>query len=451
MDASQQPNSFTHTSAPGVVHNRPTDAGYPVDVYGAFASSSAANNVGLRPSYNSNPGYAIQDGYYLPPAPASNSSDTRLSNHARAEHTPFNQQRDRPQPTFDAGQYPHAPAAPSPMAGDPQMPMAGNPQILHANPPVNQHLYADYPYAAFDQSTSHYAPPRPPRRENGPGPSHAKSEKQSTVSSDDGPPNSFLHRVIDTLRSATLSEVVPIATLFGAALVHHFRHRRSDRLVPYQAQPWVKHAKNAVFAYNCYGFAKNNNFFKPRQRSITSTARSLDVDGTRDLQADSGDWMAPGLLHSIVSSLFRSKSAMDLPKSSNSLVDDFDSSWAVPRLIAENYYNYVYRDSASLHNAKAVILGGAAAIKALYEFNAPANQRMRDDEPANTQEHLVLGMALAEVNHLLACKAESAVLNDDDTLETVGKIALATIIKIKIDEERAYQTVTTEKRGANWR
>ncbi|KAJ1748921.1 hypothetical protein LPJ79_004157 [Coemansia sp. RSA 1821] len=200
--------------------------------------------------------------------------------------------------------------------------------------------------------------------------------------------NSFVNRVMDSLRNVSLSEVLPVATLFGAVLTHHLHHRKSKELVPYQMPRWVKYAKNAVFAYHCYGFAKTNGFIKSTPRNIHSTSRGIEFDHTQTLPEDmdrSLDYdvnpqsMATGLLQDIVTSLFRSKASMDLP--ANRGMQDFDNSWAVPRLVAENYFNYVYYDHASLHNANAIVLGGAAAIKALQSQDSATDLQRQGMQP----------------------------------------------------------------------
>ncbi|KAJ2630768.1 hypothetical protein H4R22_002440 [Coemansia sp. RSA 1290] len=257
---------------------------------------------------------------------------------------------------------------------------------------------------------------------------------------------------MDSLRNVSLSEVLPVATLFGAVLTHHLHHRKSKELVPYQMPRWVKYAKNAVFAYHCYGFAKTNGFIKSTPRNIHSTSRGIESDHTQTLPEDmdrSLDYdvnlqsMATGLLQDIVTSLFRSKASMDLP--ANRGMQDFDNSWAVPRLVAENYFNYVYYDHASLHNANAIVLGGAAAIKALQSQDSATGKIVYDGKTLPyTQEHLLLDLALSEANQLLLSKSETCALGDDDTLEYVGKIALATIIKIKMDEEAAGHCIDQE-------
>ncbi|KAJ2850127.1 hypothetical protein IWW36_002126 [Coemansia brasiliensis] len=283
---------------------------------------------------------------------------------------------------------------------------------------------------------------------------HTQSERPNVDTQKPEPStmNSFVNRVMDSLRNITLSETLPIATLFGAVLMHHLHHRKSKELVPYQTPRWVKYAKNAVFAYHCYGFAKNNGFIKSTPRNIRSASREVELNPMqnspevmdRSLEYNvSPQSMATGLLQGIVTSLFRSKATMELTASPG--IQDFDNSWAVPRPVAENYYHYVYYDHASLHNANAILLGGAAAIKALRSQDSVTGKITYDGKilPYN-QEHLLLDLALSETNQLLLSKSEVCALGDDDTLEYVGKIALATIIKIKMDEETASSQVTSQ-------
>ncbi|KAJ2742299.1 hypothetical protein GGI20_004586 [Coemansia sp. BCRC 34301] len=120
------------------------------------------------------------------------------------------------------------------------------------------------------------------------------------------------------------------------------------------------------------------------------------------------------------------------------LMGGFDSSAAVQKTVAEYHYRHIYRKQLNLRHATAQALGGAAAIKVLRN-ESHVSRQLYDSGiklPADlTHDQIMMGSMLAEVSDLLERKAEVAQLEHDETLENVGKIALATIIKIKMDED----------------
>ncbi|KAJ1847764.1 hypothetical protein LPJ70_001373 [Coemansia sp. RSA 2708] len=185
-------------------------------------------------------------------------------------------------------------------------------------------------------------------------------------------------------------------------------------MVPYKNSKWVRHINNALFAYNAYGFAKDNGIIRHRDMD------TREIAPTRDLM--SPDVSNP--LQDIASSLIR-------PGNGN-VVEQFDDRWAVPRKAAEHYYNLIYHTKTGLYSASAQMLGAAAAIQALRTHYSNYGNGYQ-------HEHSEMGLVLSEVNYLVSHKAETGYANANDTLEMVGKIALATLIKIKLDEERTYR------------
>ncbi|KAJ1854396.1 hypothetical protein GGF49_003910 [Coemansia sp. RSA 1853] len=327
--------------------------------------------------------------------------------------------------------------------------------LPQANVPQTQAQYP-YPAAEYNQPiymtsghTEHYYPnPYPPlhtparpssipaHHTSGPQTltSTYTSEKPRPPKSTSGPQNtaptasanSFLNCLKDSMRALSFSDVAPALTLMSAAVLHHGINRKSGTMVPYQRSPWVKRINNALFAYNCYGFAKDNGFIKSRELETESTQRGMTATGTRDLlQPPSPDSMEPNMIQEIARSLFRST-----PQGGN-LVDAFDDRWAVPKVTAEHYYNLVYHTKSGIHNASVQMLGGAAAIKALC---ANHQNIYSDSNAAYKYEHMVMGIALSEATHLVLLQAEHGSAASNDTVQVVGKIALATLIKIKIDE-----------------
>ncbi|KAJ2101801.1 hypothetical protein IW146_005505 [Coemansia sp. RSA 922] len=162
---------------------------------------------------------------------------------------------------------------------------------------------------------------------------------------------------------------------------------------------------------------------------------------------NSGD-MVTKVLGKIMGSLFGGGGGNTRPgmgtRDLNSGIDDedmlggFDSSSAVQKTVAEHHYRHIYRKQPNLRHTSAQALGGAAAIKVLRS-ESHMGQELRDSGlplPADlTHDQMMMGLVLSEVGDLLERKAEVTPLERDDTLENIGKIALATIIKIKMDED----------------
>ncbi|KAJ2386398.1 hypothetical protein GGI23_006498 [Coemansia sp. RSA 2559] len=150
------------------------------------------------------------------------------------------------------------------------------------------------------------------------------------------------------------------------------------------------------------------------------------------------------MMGKIMGSLFKGKQpggygTRDLESSDRNVLKDFDDSLAVQKFVAENYYRRVYRKNVDLRNASAKTLGGAAAIRALREEDRMSVMLTPDDPSVPKDlpyDQIVMGMALSEVSNLLERKAEVGPLHEEETMEFIGKIALATIIKIKMDEEQ---------------
>ncbi|KAJ2268799.1 hypothetical protein IW137_000417 [Coemansia sp. RSA 1287] len=422
---SQQPSVITYANAQTNINNTTT----------GMANNHSMSSQPLAASYPEPSNYAASPHQHL------RSTRSEMAHNAEYSTFGYNDQS-HSQPVFDMDphNYTSAPLAPIFPAATPYP----GPQLSRPN--IQSGFEHNYPYAAFDQSAPHYSHTLPQQQQftghTQRPESQVQSEKQYTdaTGSEADRPNTFVNRLVDSIRNITLSEAVPIATLFGAALFHHYRNRKSSTMVPYEAPRWVKYAKNAVFAYNCYGFAQNNGFIKSKSRGHTTTARDIEPQGTRSLaphnsNMDAQDPVTPELVQHIVSQLFRSN--LD---TSHNPADSFDASWAVPRHIAESHYKAVYyAKTPGLTDANAVVLGGAAAIKAVRTQRMHPTAISRAGTSEFGHEHMLLDFGLREAIYLLSCKAESANSNSTDhyieSLETVGKIALATIIKINIDRD----------------
>ncbi|KAJ1854394.1 hypothetical protein GGH12_004551 [Coemansia sp. RSA 1822] len=390
------------------------------------------------------------------PPPPSYSSNTIPAGDAPTAHVAFS--------TPHMGNYSQAyvsdrnfVSAPAPppndvYAGMSQMPMPVN---MHAYNPFVPYLQPQAPPVAVPMDhhvrAATQAPPPP-------------SSSSSSSDHDDGlPANTYANRFKAILRAVTISEVGPMILLTGGMLAHHYRNRNASKLIPYQMPKWIRYLKNILFAYNGLKFSRNNGLIKaPPKISPTwpqeTGKRGLgDVtqpgmgtrglsdfepgDGTRgldnyDLQ---GGEPAPNdivmqMVNAMVGELFGGRDgAAQTAHGGSGVLDGFDHSWAVPRALAEQSHRDVYMSGRNIAEIDAHYLGGAAAIQALEtERQAVAMQPHVVD---SQHEYRVMGMALSEVDTLLERKADAGALGSDDTLQLVGKVALATIIKIKAEED----------------
>ncbi|KAJ2079737.1 hypothetical protein H4R24_003579 [Coemansia sp. RSA 988] len=323
------------------------------------------------------------------------------------------------------------------------------------------------PYAAFDHSN--------PFQANISKPEHnAAADHHSSVSSTEpsGPPNTFRNRIKDFLGNVSVCETVPMASLITAALFHHYKHRNTAKLVPFQGPKWLRYLGNAVYARATYGFLTGNGLMKPRGKASQDGTRALTWDGqdssyppqAHGLPSShtiggypsgmqpppnagaTGSGYAGGvtqMVGKIVSGLFRSRNGMPETTSrglndNSDALDGFDESWAVPKHLAKEYYHSIYHKSASLYGAESYVIGGAAAISALHSEKSMARHHGHPNAASQLDykhDYMVMGLALSEVETLLERKSEMGPLSPSDDLESIGKIALATLIKIKADED----------------
>ncbi|PIA13116.1 hypothetical protein COEREDRAFT_83692 [Coemansia reversa NRRL 1564] len=165
---------------------------------------------------------------------------------------------------------------------------------------------------------------------------------------------------------------------------------------------------------------------------------------------NNGD-MVTNVLGKIMSGLFKGNQGgrtRDLESSGHEDYDDvlsgFDDGSAVQKVVAEHYYRSIYRKNMNMQQVNAQTMGGAAAIKALRSEEKMSQQLEHTMfvPPDLRRDQMVMGLALSEAEDLLERKAQCCPLRPEDTMENVGKIALATIIKLKMDEE-----VTNNHRG----
>ncbi|KAJ2855595.1 hypothetical protein GGI22_004082 [Coemansia erecta] len=322
---------------------------------------------------------------------------------------------------------------------------AGNgPQTAQSQP--NMHTqFMNTPF-------SHFVP--------GGGPQPARPP--TTVPDKDANPISRAHTLMSCLRDGlsnlTIVELAPISTLATAAFLHHYRHRHSKDFIPYKPPKWVKYIKNTMYAHSSYRFLINNGIIKKdavREHIIPKSgdggARGLPSNGYPLEQHEYGS-MALGNRE------YGSRSLENHAYGSRSLehangmgaavhgggntqtpsVFVFDPRHAIPKAYAKDYYRYVYNDAADLRRTPAYVLAGAAAIRALRN-EAHTLSMLAAEEPHMLAEldgeQMAMGMAIAESEECLARKKQQVGvrLANDDTIEYVGRIALATMGKIRED------------------
>ncbi|KAI9503077.1 hypothetical protein BX070DRAFT_224687 [Coemansia spiralis] len=283
-------------------------------------------------------------------------------------------------------------------------------------------------------------------------------------------PRSFLGCLKDSIRQVTIPDILPLATLAAATFLHHHKHWSTGKVVPYKQPKWMKYVKNMRYAYNTYGFLKSNSLLglgarglkTVATRDISSTSRELNSKSSLPLPASGNqthNWDTSRALHAnesedipvamdnILNSLFSTQTTgaarevhgyKSAARGQPDVLAEFNDSYAVQRADAEHYFYYIYHNNMDLRYASAQAIGGAAAIKALQGENELRNMVFSDPlAPADLQhDQMIMGIAMSEVNSLLENKMRVCTPSHDETVEHIGKIALATIVKIKLDEEK---------------
>ncbi|PIA13114.1 hypothetical protein COEREDRAFT_89813 [Coemansia reversa NRRL 1564] len=376
----------------------------------------------------------------------------------------------------DTGPYAHSQPVPQPQA-----PIMADAQATYAN---------TYANSGFD----HYMPP-PSEHKSREGKASAApaSSKEPASSSPSAPEkkkvaNTLRNRIMEGIGLVTIREMAPITILVSGLLAHHFQHRQKPGLEPYKPPNWVRYAKNAMWVYSTYKTAQNNGIVKkndaaPAAPKPATRGISLDNnikgrpmpssfygssypggDRSRDLSEgphsvayeDNVNYSKLQMMESIVGELFSGgifgnmadTTSRGLDGCSNSLLDNFDDSWAVPKPLAEEYYRCIYHKSQSLDGVETHILGGAAAINALRNVKIMSGNGQIYSGTDDQSSYMAMSLALEEVEALLNRKAATAPLYLNDNMEHAGKIALATIIKIKAEEEPIPYASHSESRNS---
>ncbi|KAJ2711930.1 hypothetical protein H4R19_003012 [Coemansia spiralis] len=358
---------------------------------------------------------------------------------------------------------------------------------------------------APDTSCAGFAPSAPPSSRHRAGGSSRHGKLSSTGSSSSSsslttargmPANTFGNRFINGVKALGVSEVVSPLMFIIANILHHYKHRTSETLVPYKPPPWMRYVKNFTLAVSSYRWLRTNGIVRPVSHAPEPAAVPTDgkrsVDASRSLnaatrhtssrrtehhhhhrsrnaghsssrhrsrgldaavvpqashpqpvyadqmqqhgddqvptEADLNDFVMHMVAH-IANGLFRAKG--------DGHGDEFDSSWAVPRQMAQEYHRSIFRRGTGLQGVEPHVLAGAAAIQALRNEGEVLGYHRRQYGGTNDVrfDFMLLGLALSETQALLTRKADAgAILGPTDSLEHVGRIALATVIKIKLDE-----------------
>ncbi|KAJ2693419.1 hypothetical protein H4218_006050 [Coemansia sp. IMI 209128] len=309
---------------------------------------------------------------------------------------------------------------------------------------------------------------------------------------------SLLGCLKQSFKDIGLVEIVPIAGILGASVYHHYKHRNRGYVVPFKEPQWVRYLSNAMLAHNAYGRMKYKGGHPGRPNhnngssgmpwgallgAVAGAALNRPSGGSNYGGGGSGGYsqhqsygrpnggyppygrpnggghgfgsgpsggsgdMVTNVLGKIMSSVFGGggknsgrpgMNTRDLNGETDDMLGGFDSSSAIQKTVAEHHYRHIYRKHPNLRHASAQSMGGAAAIQVLRSESG-MGQQLRDSGvslPSDlTHDQMMMGLMLSEVGDLLERKAEVSRLEFDETLENVGKIALATIIKIKMDED----------------
>ncbi|KAJ2776166.1 hypothetical protein H4R18_005816, partial [Coemansia javaensis] len=246
--------------------------------------------------------------------------------------------------------------------------------------------------------------------------------------------NGLNNCVTDSVKTTSTMLFVPILMIASSAFFHHFSNRGNPAMLPFGGSKWEKRVNNAMFAISAYGFCKTNGIFgtpAPVQQPVIkhTTARDLALEhspGTRSLD------MSPDAPHNHHHHHQAPYTEEEHLEHIRQVAEEFDARWAVPKAEAKHNYHEVYRTPGGLEAASMFVLGGAAAIRALRK---EARQCDRASVASDrSEDQAIMESAMAEASSLLARKAARAELAPDETVENVGRIALATIIQIKTEQ-----------------
>ncbi|KAJ1732563.1 hypothetical protein LPJ61_001982 [Coemansia biformis] len=274
-----------------------------------------------------------------------------------------------------------------------------------------------------DKSRSRSAHPGGNHKRSGRGSGHHRSKETMHNSYD-----ANTHHVDDYHGSRSLQVGNPMAEYHGGGGMYP-----SYPMGGYQGgfDPYMMQMQQQQF----YDEQQRQQFYEQQQQQQFYEQQQMQQpEQHQPTEAEFDEFMMQ-VMQQIVGSLFRVK-----PNKRGS-VEEFDTSWAMPKHLAEEHYRNIYRHRIGLRGVKPHVLGGAAAIKALRserQMMSYHGMQQGVSDPGYKQDFMLLGLALTEVHGLLNRKADANELGPDDFLENVGKFAIATIIKIKLDEDKSH-------------
>ncbi|KAJ1725263.1 hypothetical protein LPJ61_005660 [Coemansia biformis] len=260
------------------------------------------------------------------------------------------------------------------------------------------------------------------------------------------PTNTFVACAKDCFQSIAIQDAVPVVATICGAVIHHIGNRKSDSFAPYQKPAWVRYVCNAMMIFSGFAFARARGIIgarkdKKQQQAANQASEPNGANGMRGISGPvsssvvsasrSGRARVPENAAEDIQRLF----GVDASRAdAEHIIDEYDARWAVPKSAAKRHYYDVYHAKVGLRNANAQTMGGAAAIRALRK-ETQQQRHQKDCKSARCSglaKSTVMDSALAEAHYLLQRKAAVARLGPNDTIESVGRIALATIIKMKV-------------------
>ncbi|KAJ1932054.1 hypothetical protein FBU59_006501, partial [Linderina macrospora] len=279
----------------------------------------------------------------------------------------------------------------------------------------------------------------------------------------------FMSGLRELMQHISYADLVPIVGTLGTFAYHKVRNSGKHDGPKYQKPSWISTVNNAAFVYSAYDFCqplmKNNapSNSQPGARpggsggggggglnwaSILATAI-----GAARPQMHGGFYPYPQpdkstqALHHIIGSLFKKGKSRGVATNDNDPItlDDFDGSCAIDKRTAEYYHSMLFSPQADMSKATVQMMGGAAAIQSLLsegQVQEALKKAMREGQANKLPKDLrpdqaLLGIALSESDQLMQRKSAVVRLSPDDTLINIAKITIATVIQIKMDEEKA--------------
>ncbi|KAJ2770991.1 hypothetical protein IWQ56_001956, partial [Coemansia nantahalensis] len=75
--------------------------------------------------------------------------------------------------------------------------------------------------------------------------------------------NTFGNRFVDGVLALGVSEIVPLTTFIIANVLHYYKNRTSETLVPYKTPSWMRYVKSFTLAISSYRWLRVNGIIRP--------------------------------------------------------------------------------------------------------------------------------------------------------------------------------------------